>query len=58
MASAYNPYLKPETADQIDVSLENYFSSVGYFSIAGFYKKFHDYIQYGEYNLDGSRTMV
>nr|WP_294170072.1 TonB-dependent receptor [uncultured Sphingomonas sp.] len=47
LASGYNPSLKPVTATQFDLSLENYFSDVGYFSVAGFYKKFRNYIQYG-----------
>ena len=51
-ADGYNPSLKPATADQFDLSLENYFGSVGYFSFTGFYKQFHDYIQYGTYNRD------
>lgn len=46
-ASGYNPRLKPITATQFDLSLENYFANVGSFAIAGFYKKFSDYIQYG-----------
>ena len=48
-ASAGNPYLKPVTADQFDLSLENYFSSVGSFTFDLFYKQFHDYIQFGNY---------
>jgi iron complex outermembrane receptor protein len=51
-ADAYNPRLAPTTADQVDISLENYFGDVGSFSIALFYKQFHDYIQYGFYNQD------
>ncbi|MDB5430035.1 MAG: TonB-dependent receptor [Caulobacter sp.] len=51
-ADGYNPSLKPTTADQFDISLEYYFSDVGSFSIALFYKKFEDYIQYGFYNRD------
>lgn len=47
--SANNPYLKPVTADQFDLSVENYFSSTGSFTFNLFYKKFHDYIQYGKY---------
>jgi len=46
-ASAGNPNLRPTTADQFDLSLENYFASVGQFSVDLFYKKFHDYIQNG-----------
>jgi len=48
-ASAGNPYLKPVTADQFDISLENYFASVGSFTFDLFYKKFYDYIQSGNY---------
>ncbi len=48
-AQAGNPYLKPITADQFDLSLENYFSSVGSFSFDLFYKKFYNYIQSGSY---------
>ena len=46
---AQNPYLKPVTADQVDLSVENYFSSTGSVTFNLFYKKFHDYIQYGNY---------
>jgi TonB-dependent receptor len=49
-ANAYNPYLKPTSAWQYDLSLENYFGNVGQFSVALFYKKFSDYIQYGIFN--------
>jgi iron complex outermembrane receptor protein len=45
--SGYNPNLKPTTANQFDLSLENYFASVGSFSAAVFYKSFQNYIQYG-----------
>ncbi|MDV6330756.1 TonB-dependent receptor [Asticcacaulis sp. 201] len=48
-AQAGNPYLKPTTADQFDISIENYFSSVGSFTFDLFYKKFYDYIQSGTY---------
>jgi TonB-dependent receptor len=50
-ASAYNPYLKPTSAWQFDLSLENYFGQVGQFSVAVFYKKFKDYIQYGIFDV-------
>ena len=46
---AQNPYLKPVTADQVDLSVENYFSSTGSVTFNLFYKKFHDYIQFGNY---------
>jgi iron complex outermembrane recepter protein len=57
-ADAYNPYLKPTTADQFDISLENYFADVGSFSLTVFYKKFHDYIQYGTFGLDVTNNGV
>ncbi|UDF05511.1 TonB-dependent receptor [Asticcacaulis sp. AND118] len=49
---AQNPYLKPVTADQFDLSFENYFSSTGSFTFSLFYKQFHDYITYGRYIRD------
>ncbi|QNN65150.1 TonB-dependent receptor [Sphingomonas rhizophila] len=51
-ANAYNPYLKPTTAWQFDLSLEHYFGNAGLFSFAVFHKSFKDYIQYGIFNLD------
>jgi iron complex outermembrane receptor protein len=51
-ASSQNPFLEPTTADQYDLTLENYFSDVGSLSLALFYKKFNNYIQYGSYNRD------
>jgi len=48
-AQAGNPYLKSTTADQFDLSLENYFAAVGSFSFDLFHKKFYDYIQNGTY---------
>lgn len=52
IANAYNPSLAPTTADGLDLTLEHYFGKVGMFSIDLFYKKFHNYIQYGTYNRD------
>ncbi len=43
-ADTGNPTLKPTTADQLDLTYEWYFSSVGSFTAAVFYKKFNDYI--------------
>ncbi|HEU4591014.1 MAG TPA: TonB-dependent receptor [Steroidobacteraceae bacterium] len=43
-ADTGNPRLKPTTADQLDLTYEWYFSSVGSFTAAVFYKKFNDYI--------------
>jgi iron complex outermembrane receptor protein len=48
-ANAYNPNLKPTTATQFDLAIENYFASVGSFTITAFYKNFDNYIQYGSY---------
>jgi iron complex outermembrane recepter protein len=50
-ATAYNPYLKPITALQFDLSLENYFANVGSFSFALFHKRFKNYIQTGAFNI-------
>lgn len=44
-AAAFNPYLKPITAWQFDLSIEHYFGNAGQFSFALFHKKFSDYIQ-------------
>jgi iron complex outermembrane receptor protein len=52
IANAYNPTLAPTTADGYDITLEHYFGKVGSFSVDLFYKKFHNYIQYGTYNRD------
>jgi iron complex outermembrane recepter protein len=57
-ASAYNPRLKPTTAWQFDISLENYFANVGSFTAAAFYKQFSDYIQYGSFNQTVTRGNV
>lgn len=50
-----NPYLRPSTAHNVDISYENYFQSVGMLSIGGFYKNFDDFI-YNELTVvqDGS----
>ncbi|ESQ77460.1 TonB-dependent receptor [Asticcacaulis sp. AC402] len=56
--SANNPYLKSVTADQFDLSVENYFSSTGSFTFNLFYKKFHDYIQYGKYTTSFTNNGV
>ncbi len=52
LGSGYNPSLKPITATQFDLSLENYFAAVGSFTVAGFYKQFQNYIQYGSRFVD------
>lgn len=46
-----NPGLKPMTADQFDLTLEYYFGASSSFTATGFYKKFYDYIQAGQFNL-------
>jgi TonB-dependent receptor len=46
-ATATNPKLKPATAWQFDLSLENYFGNAGMFSFDLFYKTFQNYIQSG-----------
>jgi iron complex outermembrane receptor protein len=38
-----NPALRPQKADQLDLSYENYFSKEGYFAVAAFYKKLKDW---------------
>ena len=50
--SSFNPFLKPITAWQFDLSIENYFSNVGSFTFALFQKKFYDYIQYGAFERE------
>lgn len=57
-ASAGNPYLKSTTADQFDIVLENYFASVGSFSFDLFYKKFDNYIQFGNYTTNFTNNGV
>ncbi len=47
-----NPGLKPITADQFDATLEFYFNRAGSLTVTGFYKKFYDYIQSGEFILN------
>jgi len=39
--NAGNPYLKPVTADNFDLTAEWYFSNLGQFSISGFYKRLY-----------------
>lgn len=50
-ATAFNPYLKPITAWNYDLSFEHYFGTAGQISFAVFHKQFYDYIQYGIFNL-------
>jgi TonB-dependent receptor len=50
-ATSGNPGLKPITADQVDLTLEYYFSRAGSLTLTGFYKQFYDYIQAGQFNL-------
>jgi len=57
-AQAGNPYLKPITADQFDVTLEYYFADAGSFTATAFSKTFNDYIQAGTYNLNVTNNGV
>lgn len=58
LASATNPKLKPETAWQFDLSLENYFGNAGLFSLDLFYKNFQDYIQGGRFDASFANNGV
>ncbi|WP_374408575.1 TonB-dependent receptor [Pelagerythrobacter sp.] len=57
-AQAGNPGLKPITADQFDLTMEYYFAPAGSFTVTGFYKKFHDYIQSGAFTLSTTNNGV
>lgn len=57
-ADTGNPTLKPTTADQLDLTYEWYFSSVGSFTAAVFYKKFNDYIIKDSRQLDMTNNGV
>lgn len=50
-----NPFLKPTTADNFDLSYEWYFKG-GYLSVAGFYKKLQNIITNGDLSL-GTTTL-
>jgi TonB-dependent receptor len=45
--TAGNPNLKPQLANNFDVSLEYYMPTGGQMHVAGFYKKIKDYLSYG-----------
>jgi TonB-dependent receptor len=57
-ADAGNPQLGPTTADQLDLTYEWYFSNTGSLTAALFYKKFNDYIQYGNYTREFTNNNV
>ena len=57
-ANAGNPGLAPTTADQLDLTYEWYFSNTGSLTTALFYKKFNDYIQYGNYSREFTNNGV
>jgi TonB-dependent receptor len=57
-AQAFNPFLKPITAWQFDLSVEHYFGSAGQLSLALFHKKFYDYIQSATVNQDVTNNGV
>lgn len=61
--TAFNPYLKPVTAWQGDLSIEHYFGQAGLLSAAFFYKKFYNYISQGAFAVDftnggATRTVI
>jgi iron complex outermembrane recepter protein len=43
-ATGGNPFLRPYISNQVDVSLEHYFGSNGYISLAAFYKDLDDFV--------------
>ena len=45
VGSGQNAFLKPITADQVDGTLEYYFSDTNSLTFTAFYKQFNDYIQ-------------
>lgn len=49
---AGNPGLKPIVADQFDLTFEYYMAPASSFTVAGFYKKFRNYIQLGSFEMD------
>ena len=57
-AEAGNPALKSTTADQLDLTYEYYFSNTGSLTTALFYKKFNDYIQYGDFEREFTNNGV
>jgi iron complex outermembrane recepter protein len=57
-ADAGNPGLPPTTADGLDLTYEWYFSNTGSVTAALFYKKFNDYIQYGNYSREFTNNGV
>jgi iron complex outermembrane receptor protein len=57
-AGVGNPKLKMTTADQLDLTYEWYFSSVGSFTTAVFWKKFNDYVVQRSYDMDFTNNGV
>lgn len=51
-AAAGNPYLRPTKSDNVDLSFEWYFSSVGQFTIAAFYKELKDVVVNGKFTTN------
>ncbi len=43
-ASGGNPFLRPYISNQVDLSIEHYFGSTGYISLAAFYKDLDDFV--------------
>ncbi|HEX7692913.1 MAG TPA: TonB-dependent receptor, partial [Sphingomonas sp.] len=48
-ANAGNAALRPETADQFDLSFERYMGRSSSFTIDGFYKKLHNAVAFGQF---------
>lgn len=57
-ADAGNPRLKPTTADQFDLTWEWYFSDTGSLTAAIFYKKFKNYLTYGNFTREFTNNGV
>lgn len=61
-ASAGNPFLLPATADQLDLSFEWYFDTVGSVTLTGFYKSidnfFYDAVSFRDFTNNGQTYEV
>jgi TonB-dependent receptor len=50
--NAGNPYLKPTTGDNFDLTAEWYFSSVGQLTVSAFYKRLHNVLTNSTVRMD------
>lgn len=50
--TAGNPYLKPTTGDNFDLTAEWYFSDVGQLTVSGFYKRLHNVLTNSTVRMD------